>query len=759
MGFVAAFDKVLFYNPASRYTVLRLKTADIMVPQEARSPYKYSDHLIRFIAVGYDLPRTDSIKMDLEGVWTDGKYGMQFQVEQWKEILPSTVQGIRGYLTSGLLKGIGEKTADAIVERFGVHSLEVLEQQPERLLEIRGISEDRLEEIKAGYAESRVMRELLLLLAPFKVTPGTAMKILAHFGMKGVELLRESPFRLCEVPGFGFRRVDEIVQKSNGDLHDPMRVQGALFYALQESRDKGGHLYMASDQMLKNALQLLNEKIPSVEEQLGQEQVERELEAMINLNVVVSSNGNIYLPHVYQQECKTALKAAQMALEIPEAVNLIPVMEKVKSSLGITLSQRQTEGVEMVFKHNLSIITGGPGTGKSTILRAVVEAFRMLYPEGKIALAAPTGKASRRMAETTGVEDAQTLHSLLGLHGDGSGQKKKTPLDVSLLIVDETSMVDMWLAHQLFSRLMSGTKVLLVGDADQLESVGAGDVFHELIESGVIPVTVLDQIFRQAQDSRIAYNAKFINEGNGDLYYGADFTFVPAATQEETAESIRSLYKNEAARVGIQQLQILSPFRSDGEASSQNLNETIRDEINPEMDGKPEIVYGGKIFRLRDRVIQLKNNYNMVLFDRQGNQIGKGVFNGDVGFVREIRPDTVIINFDGRYAKYPLESLEELELSYAMTIHKSMGSEYDTVIIPLLAAHRILLTRNLLYTAVTRAKGRVLLVGQKKALFMAISKTRKGKRNTLLAERMRLYHSKLTSQNPSAEATPMRKAG
>lgn len=323
MGFVAAFEKVLFYDPASRYAVLRLKTADIMVPQEARSPYKYSDHLIRFTAVGYDLPRTDSIKMDLEGVWTDGKYGTQFQVERWKEILPSTVQGIRGYLTSGLLKGIGEKTADAIVERFGVHSLEVLEQQPERLLEIRGISEDRLEEIKAGYAESRVMRELLLLLAPFKVTPGTAMKILAHFSMKGVELLRESPFRLCEVPGFGFRRVDEIVQKSNGDLHDPMRVQGALFYALRESRDKGGHLYMAAEQMLKNALQLLNEKIPSVEEHLSQEQVERELEAMINLNVVVSSNGNIYLPHVYQQECKTALKAAQMALEIPKAVNLI----------------------------------------------------------------------------------------------------------------------------------------------------------------------------------------------------------------------------------------------------------------------------------------------------------------------------------------------------------------------------------------------------------------------------------------------------
>jgi len=758
MGIIAAFDKTIFYNPANKFAVLRLKSADIMIPQEARSPYKYKDHLIRFTAVGYDLPRTDTVKIDMEGTWANGKHGPEFQVEQWKEILPDTIEGIRGYLSSGLLKCIGAKTADAIVAKFGVHSLEVLEHQPERLLEIRGITEERLEEIKTGYVESRVMRELLLLLAPFKVTPGTAMKILEHFGMKGVELLRESPFRLCEVPGFGFRRVDEIVQKSGGDLHDPMRVQGALFFTIQEARGKDGHLYIEVTQLLRKTLRLLNEDIPSKADWLSQGQVELELEKMINLNVVVCSDGNIYLPAVYKQECETALKVAQMALEIPIPVNLPPVMEQVKGSLGITLSQRQAEGVEMAFRHNLSIITGGPGTGKSTILRAVVEAYRLLYPEGKIALAAPTGKASRRMAETTGIEDAQTLHSLLRLHGDENGGKKKQPLEVGLLIIDETSMVDMWLAHQLFSRLTPGTKVLLVGDADQLESVGAGNVFHELIESGIVPVTVLDQIFRQAQDSRIAYNAKFINEGNSDLLYGQDFMFIPAATQDEIAETICRIYKDEAARVGIQQLQILSPFRSDGETSSQNMNQTIREEMNPEMEGKPEMAYGGKVFRLRDRVIQMKNNYNMVIYNRQGDQIGKGVFNGDVGMVREIRPDTVIINFDGRYAKYPLDSLEELELSYAMTIHKAMGSEYDTVIIPMVAAHRILLTRNLLYTAVTRAKGRVFLVGQKKALFMAISRTRTGKRNTLLAERMRYYFDTLTSQGQSAEEAPMRKA-
>lgn len=755
MGFIAAFDKEIYYNPVNRYSVLRLKTADIMIPQEARSPYKYSDHLIRFTAMGYDLPRNDTVKMDLEGSWVNGKYGLQFEVEQWKEILPSTEQGIRAYLASGSLKGIGGKTADAIVDRFGAHSLEILEHEPERLLEIRGITEDRLEEIKRGYAESRVMRELLLLLAPLKVTPNTAMKILEHFGMNGVELLRESLFRLCEVPGFGFRRVDEIVRNSKGDLHDPMRIRGALFYTIEEARGRDGHLYIEIRRLLKEALTLLNENLNVP---LTQEQVERELIAMINLNVVVSSNNNIYLPQAYKQESETALKVAQMALEVPKPVDLAPVMEQVKSQLGIKLSQRQAEGVEMVFKYNLSIITGGPGTGKSTILLAVIDAYRILYPGGKIALAAPTGKASRRMAETTKVKDAQTLHSLLSLHGDGDSREEKAPLDADLLIVDETSMVDMWLAHQLFTRLKPGTKVLLAGDADQLESVGAGSVFQSLIESEIVPVTVLDQIFRQAQDSRIAYNAKFINEGSSDLYYGPDFTFVPAANQDEAAETVCQLYKNEAARVGIQQLQILSPYRKKGEVSSQNLNKTIQEQINPEVEDKPEIIYGGKTFRLHDRVIQLKNNSKMVLYNRQGDIIGSGVFNGDVGFVREIRSDTVIIKFDDQYAKYPLDDLEDLELSYAMTIHKSMGSEYDTVIIPLLAAHRVLLTRNLLYTAITRAKGRVVLVGQKKALFMAISRTRKGKRNTLLAERARLYHEKLICQSQTAREIPMRKA-
>lgn len=755
MGIVAAFDKVLFFNEASKYCVLRLKTANDMIPADAKSPYRYSDHLIRFTAVGYDLPRTNAIQMELNGVWQSGRYGCQLQVEHWQEIVPPTLEGIRGYLASGLLKGIGQKTADAIVQRFGTDSLNVLEHEPERLLEIKGITEEKLEDIKTGYAESKVMRDLMTLLAPFKVTPATALKIYEHFGPDGVKLLRQSPYRLCQVSGFGFKRVDAIVQKSGGDLLDPMRVQGALFYSLERSRSEKGHLYLGAEEMIKNSLQLLNEKIPQLDQKFRHQQVEDALESMILNNVVVSNKGSIYLPHVYTQESETACKAVQMALEVPEPVHLAPVMERIKGQLGISLSQKQSEGVEMVFRHNLSIITGGPGTGKSTVLKAVIEAYRTLYPRKVIKLAAPTGKASRRMAETTGIMDAQTLHSLLGLHGGDSWQKKKKDLIADLVIVDESSMMDMWLAWQLFQRLRPGTKLLLVGDADQLESVGAGDVFHELIDSGIVPVTVLDEIFRQAKDSPIPHNAKYINEGSTELYFCRDFAFIQADTQEEAAILVRSLYKREIAQSGIDQVQILSPYRTRGAASSDALNETIREEVNPPLQGKPEVMFGGSMFRLDDRVMQMKNNGLIQFRDDTGRELTSGVFNGEIGRVHDIQPGKIVVNFDDRYADYSLDDLSELTLSYASTIHKAQGSEYDTVIIPLLMAHRILLTRNLLYTAVTRAKRRVLLVGQKKALYTAIHTNRQGKRKTLLAERMRLYHQ---SQAMKAGDTEVKRA-
>lgn len=754
---VAAYDKTLYYNAAEKYCILRLKTADPMVPEDARDKYRFADHLIRFVAVGYDLPRTGAIKMELDGNWVNGKHGLQFQVDSWRELVPPTIEGILGYLSSGLLKGIGPKTAGEIVQRFGTDSLHVIETQPEKLLEIKGITGDKLEEIKAGYAESKAVRDLMTVLAPFKLTPKTAMKIYEHFGPDGAALLRKSFYQLCQIPGFGFKRVDAIVVKSGGDLRDPMRVQGALFYALEKSRSEGGHLYLEAEKLLSEALALLNEKIPQLDQRLQRPQLEQELRTMVMNNVVVSKKGNIYLPHVFNQESETARKVAEMVLERTEPVNLRPVMERIKGRLGITLSPRQFEGVEMVFRHNLSIITGGPGTGKSTILKAVIEAYQELYPKATIALGAPTGKASRRMAETTGMDSAATLHSLLGLHGEDAGWQEKKPLEVNFIIVDEASMVDMWLAYQLFARLKPETKVLIVGDADQLESVGPGSVFRELIQCGLVPVTVLDQIFRQGADSLIAYNAKFIREGSGQLHYGRDFSLTETESQEETAALIQVLYREIVRDTAVGQVQILTPFRSTGDASANSLNAAIQAEINPPDIGKPELSSGGRLFRLGDRVMQTKNDYDVFLNDEDGNYEATGVFNGEVGIVSGIQPGTLTVCFDGRYADYPLESLGELELAYATTIHKSQGSEYDTVIVPILTAHKILLSRNLLYTAVTRAKRRVVLVGMKKAIYMAVGKCSTGKRNTLLGERIQLYYQALNRRDPLTSREELKK--
>lgn len=382
---------------------------------------------------------------------------------------------------------------------------------------------------------------------------------------------------------------------------------------------------------------------------------------------------------------------------------------------------------------SFAVITGSPGTGKTTVLRTILEVYRRLHPDGKIALMAPTGRASRRMSESTGFEDARTLHSGLGLtseEDEGSRNRKSEPLSADLIIVDEFSMVDMWLAEKFFERMKANARIVLVGDPDQLPSVGAGNVFREIIETQIVPVTVLDQIFRQSKDSLIAYNAKFINEGNTKLFYGPDFVFVSGDSQEDTAEKITERYCLEIQESGIENVQILSPFRSEGAASSEQLNETIRELVNPFRSAEEEIKFGPRIFRVNDRIMQTKNT--------------EKVSNGDLGFIRYIK-DTdqgkkIGMDFGaGRTLEYGVDDLSNVDLAYATTIHKAMGSEYETVIMPLLKAHTIMMYRNLLYTGITRAKKRVVLIGQKQVLFMAIHRNEIGKRNTLLGMRIQMY--------------------
>ena len=373
MNCIGTYDGTIFYNPANKFCIISVKTADQSVPAEARSNRRYKDHLIRFTAVGYEIPRTDAVELELDGEWAKGKYGVQLQVEQWREIVPRTKNGVEGYLASGLIKGIGPKTAADIVERFGVDTLDILEHQPERLLEIRGITENKLEDIKASYAENRMLQGIMTLLAPFKITPKTALKIYQYFGPTSVEILEKSPFELCQISGFGFRRVDAIVQKSGGDLHDPMRIKGAVFCALDEGKSKRGHLYISSEELEKSALKLLNEKIPVPELRLHQQEVRDMMQEMILNGAIVSVKDNIYLPRVFAQEDETARRIAQRLVTQMPVEHIAPVLEQVKVEMGLRLSAQQEAAVYAAFRHGLSVITGSPGTGKTTVLRTILE--------------------------------------------------------------------------------------------------------------------------------------------------------------------------------------------------------------------------------------------------------------------------------------------------------------------------------------------------------------------------------------------------
>lgn len=455
------YDGTIYYNPANKFCIISVKTAEKDVPEEARSTRRRKDHLIRFVATGYELPRTDAVELELDGEWKKGKYGMQLQVEQWHEIVPQTKSGVEGYLASGLIKGIGPALAKQIVSRFGVETLDILQNRPERLLEIKGITENKLEAIKTSYAESRMLQDLMTLLSPFKITPKTAQKIYQFFGPASVDILKKSPFELCQISGFGFLRVDAIVQKNGGDLRAPMRIKGALFWALEDSKGKNGHLFLTSEALQKEALQLLNAKIPIPSLRLHAQEVSDVLEDMILHGEVVSVKGGIYLPRVFAQEDETARRIAMRVVEPPTPEKIEQILEQVKREIGLALSSKQEAAVYAAYRHNLSIITGSPGTGKTTVLKTILEVYRRLHPQGEIALMAPTGRASRRMAESTGVDKAKTLHSILGLASEEDEIKRNNtqePLSADLIIVDEFSMVDMWLANKFFSRIKGGAR-------------------------------------------------------------------------------------------------------------------------------------------------------------------------------------------------------------------------------------------------------------------------------------------------------------
>ena len=734
------YEKTIFENAENGYGVLVFSTQDPSVPQAARSRYG-GDSLIRFTAVGYHIPATKAIDLELQGEWKPTKYGLQLEVEAYTEIIPQTREGIIGYLSSGLIAGIGPKTAEVIVKKFGLQTLDILEQHPQRLLEVKGITDKRLDKIITSYNQSRELRDILSFLSPFGITAKKAVKIYKTFGARSMDVLKKTPFELCTLSGFGFKTVDAIARKTACRPNDPMRIRGALHYVMDEIRS-AGHLYLYKDELRSQAYKLLNEGLPH--EAVTPQAISAEMYVMAVSKILLAQSGNIYRPKSLLAEEYTAKKIAWLQQQPVKEAHIETELMNAQKEMGITLAPNQRKAVRTCFSHMLTLVTGGPGTGKTTILKAVLSVHRQLGG-GHVLLMAPTGLAARRMAESTGYAGASTMHSAMGLvtEGEELGEAEREPLHADLIIVDEFTMADMVLAFELFSRITEGTRVLLLGDVEQLPSVGPGNVFRELLECGRIPTTVLDVIYRQADTSRIVVNAAAIRQGSTKLQYGDDFVFEACADSGATAEAVERFYLEEVRERGVENVQILSAFRTRGVCSVKALNEGIRDLVNPAKPAVPEIKVGSRLYRLNDRVMQTKNKDD--------------ISNGDVGFISHIyvgedNDSVVTITFSGdRVVEYAPEDLDIIEPAYAVTVHKSQGSQYETVIIPLPGEFSIMMKRNLIYTAITRARKKVILVGQKKMLFMAIHRNDTSKRNTMLGARVNAWIRRLEERKAAEQ--------
>lgn len=726
----------IYRNEENEFTIAVYRTTDTSVPMSARDRYLSLRNVIGFTAVGYNLPLTDQIEVEMEGHWQSGNYGMQYQVESFMEIVPRTKEGIIGYLASGALKGVKEKTAAAIYRKFGQNTLEVIEHTPEKLLSVPGISEKKLDGIIDSFGKNRVFRELMTFLAPYKITPKKVNMILQTFQDKSLEIVRQRPYMLCAVKGFGFLTVDQIGRQLGKTLNDPMRISGCVGYVLENAM-KEGHLYLEQEILVEQVEKILNKDL--INQAVTVQDIGNVLYRLVMQKSIVVDMDRVYNLRQFEAEEETASMIAKKLLYPMEAYEVEPELEQAQKDLGITLSEQQRQAVRMVFKNPISIITGGPGTGKTTVLKVILY-IHGLKCKSEVQLMAPTGRAARRMSESTGNSNASTMHMALGLLGEDY-TTDFAYLEAGFVNVDESSMVDMHLAYEFFHRVKRNTRILLVGDVDQLPSVGAGDVFRELIRCGLIPVTVLDLVYRQGSASSIPINAKRMKEGKTDLILGNDFQFIGCRGISETANMVKRIYQDEIARNGIDQVQILTPFRAKTEAGVVELNRSLEDIINPSVRGKEELKIGKDIFRSGDKVLQNKNTAL--------------VSNGDMGIISGFEKDedgnlkTQIEFTDDRQVEYEREQMELIEHANAITVHKSQGSEFAVVIIPWVKAFYIMLKRNILYTAVTRAKVKVYLVGDWNAVCQAIHTDDSGKRKTMLAERIKRCYRKYQSPEPN----------
>ncbi|MAT41460.1 MAG: ATP-dependent RecD-like DNA helicase [Anaerolineaceae bacterium] len=667
----------------------------------------------------------------LQGTWINHqKFGRQFEVRGFKVKLPATLEGIRKYLGSGLIKGVGPATAKKIVDYFGLDTLEMLDKYPERIVQVPGIGAHKVEIISAAWHEQQQIKEVMLFLQSNGVSTSLAVKIYKQYGDQSIRVVRETPYQLArDIFGIGFKTADQVARKMGLPEDSPARIQTGLLYALGQLSNEG-HCYATKEQLLVSATELLDQPKETCEAEIG---------TLILQEAVIEDKEVYYLPPFYYAEIGVAKKisnifrSSRSRLGMFKTMNWALAFSALDQTSGFTLTDQQKQAVQMALTEKVSILTGGPGTGKSTITGSIIQLLKERH--ASVLLAAPTGRAAKRLSEATGLE-AKTIHRLLEFSPAESvsfARDRENPLDADLIIIDETSMVDILLMNHLLNAVENGSHILFVGDMDQLPSVGPGNVLRDLIDSGVLPVVCLDTIFRQAEDSFIIVNAHRINHGEMPLFTkeASDFFLFSEPDAEKAADWVEDVVCNRIPeKFGFnpnQDIQVLTPMHR-GSAGVSALNERLQEKLNPPSPRKAQVQHGSRIFREGDRVMQIRNDYD------------RHIFNGDLGMITKVDTEEqlVMVNFDERIVPCEPLQLEELVHAYAISIHKSQGSEFPVVVMPLLMQHYMMLQRNLVYTGVTRARKLVVMVGDKKAIGMAVRNNRISERNTMLKERLQV---------------------
>ncbi len=700
-------ERIVYENEENGYVIARFTSPE------------YGPDLLT--VVGNLMSASPGENLLLKGEWVNHpQYGRQFRIEEYETVLPATVVGIRKYLGSGLIKGIGPVMAERIVSYFELDTLEIIEDTPEKLKDVPGIGKKRVEMITKAWQEQKEIKDVMIFLQSHNVSTNFAVKIYKTYEDRAISVVRENPYQLAEdIYGIGFKTADTIADNLGIEKEAPSRLMSGIQYVLSQSADEG-HVYLPQDKLIGKSARMLS---------IDAELIESALELLRERESVIIEDNNVYLaPFYYAEMGITNRMASLLETDPPRAISRvdesIAYLEKTKN---IEFAEKQKDAIKKALTCKVMILTGGPGTGKTTTLMGIIELMEQLQLD--VMLAAPTGRAAKRLSETTG-RDARTIHRLLEYSPQNGFQKNQgDPLRADVVIIDESSMMDLTLTNNLLKAVHPTSTLILVGDVDQLPSVGAGNVLRDLIASGIIEVITLTEIFRQARQSMIVVNAHKINKGqfpSSSSIKKRDFFFIEEEDPDEAAAVIVDLVMTRLPNYygydPMDDIQVLCPMYR-GTVGANNFNEALQNALNPDGDPLPR---GGRSFRSGDKVMQIRNNYD------------KEVFNGDIGRISSVDPvdQVVTVEFPERIVKYESADLNELVLAYAITVHKSQGSEYNVVVTPIHTQHYMMLQRNLLYTAITRAKKLVVLVGTKKALAIAIRNDKVAKRYTGLAKRL-----------------------